>query len=218
MLSVDQLQAALGCTNAIAAAWVDSLNAAMVKYDINTPQRQAAFLAQIGYESDGLTCLEEDLDYSAAALLRQWPLHFTRTTANEYGRVDGVHPANPVMIANIAYASRFGNGPVSSGDGWRYRGQGPIQTTFLANFAVLHVKTGLDCVNNPSILTTPEGGSVAAAYYFKTHGCNEMADNGDFAAITAAIQGSDNSDPQREALWATVKQALGIVNPTTPSA
>ena len=218
MLSVDQLQAALGCTNAIAAAWVDSLNAAMVKYDINTPQRQAAFLAQIGYESEGLTTLEEDLDYSAQALLQQWPLHFTRATADEYGRVDGVHPANPVMIANIAYANRYGNGSVSSGDGWKYRGQGPIQTTFLGNYAILHVRTGLDCVNNPAILTTPPGGSEAAAYYFKTHGCNEMADANDFPAITAAIQGSDNSDPQREALWAQVKVALGIVDPTSQSA
>ncbi len=210
MLTKDQLQSALGCTDIVAEAWVDSLNAAMDRYFINTPKRQAAFLAQVAYESEHLSALEENLNYTPLALMRQWPLRFTAVTAQAFGRVPGVHEANQRMIANIAYANRFGNGSVASGDGWTFRGQGPIQTTFRSNYVLLHQATGLDCVNNPSILTQPEGGSISVAYYWNTHGCNELADRDDFAAITAKIQGSDSSDPQREVLWAHTKVALGI--------
>lgn len=37
-----------------ATEWLPHIAAAMAEFDINTPQRQAAFLAQVGHESGGL--------------------------------------------------------------------------------------------------------------------------------------------------------------------
>ncbi len=212
MLSVSQLQAALGCTNDIATQWVDSLNSAMKQFNINTPVRQAAFLSQIGYESENFSDMEEDFNYSAEALLRQWPTHFTAATARLYGRIDGLHKANWEMIANIAYANRFGNGSVASGDGWRYRGRGPIETTFKGNYMLLEKACGIPCVENPDLLTQPSGGSISAAYYWSSHQCNELADAGDYAAITKQIQGSTVSLSARSVLWGKTKVALGLTD------
>ncbi len=208
-LTVEQFQQALGTTSQIAGVWAAPLLSAMERFEINTPARQAAYLAEIGYESDGLQDLVEDLNYRASALLEQWPEHFTQTTANLYGRTDS-HDANQEAIANIAYANRFGNGGISSGDGWKYRGRGPIQTTFLDNYSAVETACGIPCVENPDLLSEPEGGALASAFYFYSHGCNQLADIGDFRTITEKIQGGLAGYAGREAHWVIAKKALNV--------
>lgn len=212
MITVSQLQNAVGCTNEDATLWVDALNAAMQRFSINTPKRQAAFLSQIGYESEHLSNMEEDFDYSSAALVTQWPLHFTVDLANKYGRTSQ-HKANWEMIANIAYANRFGNGNIASGDGWRYRGRGPTQTTFLDNYKVVETACGIKCVENPDILLQPIEGSLSSAYYWFSHGCNELADVDNYAEITDRIHGSTDTLKQRSVLWDSAKIAFGLIKP-----
>ena len=95
--------------------WVDSMNNVFPLYEINTPQRIAAFLAQCGHESGGWTVFEENLNYSAKGLNGIFKKYFpTIESAIPYER-------KPEMIANKVYGGRMGNGPEASGDGWKYR-------------------------------------------------------------------------------------------------
>ncbi len=189
--------------------WAAPLAEAMQRFGINTPKRQAAFLAQIGYESDGLVSLEESLNYSKSALLAVFPTHFSAAQANLYGRTP-THPANQQAIANIAYANRYGNGDVASGDGYRYRGRGPIQITFLDNYVEIKNNCNIDCVANPDLLCQYYGGSLSAAYYWYSHKCNELADADDFTSITEEINGGLNGLQGRVAMWTRAKNILGV--------
>jgi len=93
--------------------WATALDAAMARFDIATPSRAAAFLAQIAYESGELNHLSENLDYSPQRLTEVWPKRFpTLAAAIPYAH-------NPVKLANFVYASRLGNGDEASGDGWK---------------------------------------------------------------------------------------------------
>jgi putative chitinase len=58
-MTADQLAAACNCQLARAENWLDAINEAMSAYDITTPTRQAAFLAQIGHESGNLRYTRE---------------------------------------------------------------------------------------------------------------------------------------------------------------
>jgi len=95
----------------------------MLKYDINTPVRQAMFLSQIAHESGNFRAVSENLNYSVNALRKVFGKYFpTDDLAALYAR-------KPEKIANRVYANRMGNAEESSGDGWKYRGRGLIQLT-----------------------------------------------------------------------------------------
>ena len=92
--------------------YVDLLDEGMVRFEINTPNRIAAFIAQVAHESGDFRDTEENLNYSWLALRRTWPSRFpTDEIAQRYNR-------QPERIANLAYAGRYGNGNEASGDGW----------------------------------------------------------------------------------------------------
>ena len=96
--------------------WLNALNQAMTKFEINTSARIAAFLAQVAHESSETTTLSENLNYSAVRLTQVWPQRFPSVVlAQAYAK-------NPEKLANFVYAGRGGNGNSASGDGWRYRG------------------------------------------------------------------------------------------------
>lgn len=58
-MNLDQLQQIMPHAGERAAVFLDSLNAAMEEFSINTPLRQAAFLAQIAHESGSLRYVKE---------------------------------------------------------------------------------------------------------------------------------------------------------------
>lgn len=108
--------------------------------------------ATFHHETGAFRRLEENLNYSAQALLGLWPHRFTPEEARRYGRVDtgpvlSQHPADPIGIANIAYADRMGNGSVESGDGWRYRGRGFIQLTGKNNYREFKLEGNPDAMS-----------------------------------------------------------------------
>lgn len=207
VMTPQQIATATGASVAVAAAWMPSLDLAMQRFQINTPQRQAAFLSQIGVESGGLTQLVESLNYSEQALLLTWPDHFNAVTAAAYGRTAS-HPADQEMIANIAYGGRMGNGDAESGDGWRFRGRGTIQLTGRANYRQAGIALGLPLEAEPDQAAQPPAASLVAAWYWWQHGCNRMADAGLIDAITQAINGGMNAAPRRRQLYA---QALPVL-------
>ena len=120
-------------------------------YKLNNAQT-ANFFGQAYHESRGFKDAYENLNYSVEGLLSIFSKYFKSISeAKSYAR-------RPQAIANKVYADRMGNGPESSGDGWKYRGRGVIQLTGKDNYTAFSKYVG-----NPKILSNPD--VVAEDYY-----------------------------------------------------
>ena len=131
------------------------------KYNINTPLRLAHFLSQVNHESGDMKYIEENLNYSAKRLLQVFPKYFkTIDGANEYAY-------KPEKIANKIYTNRMGNGNEASGDGWRYRGRGPIQLTGKNNYILFaNWVKNKDIINNPDLILKDNDLLVLTAFFY----------------------------------------------------
>lgn len=187
------------------AALLEPLNIAMAIYEINTPIRIAHFLAQIAHESSYLNTSEENLNYSAAGLMKVFPKYFK--TLEDAKKVE----RNPAAIANIVYANRLGNGDGASGDGYKFRGRGAIQNTGKANYALLSTALGVDFVKNPDLLKTPQYSMLAACQFWKSRGINALADKNDIVGVTKKINGGTNGLEDRSKNLVRCKAILGVV-------
>jgi putative chitinase len=175
-MTLEQLQA-IG----IDAKWLEPLNNTFDKYQINTPKRQAAFIGQCGHESNNFRTLEENLHYSSNALMRVWPSRFPdNDVAEKYAN-------NPEKIANKVYSGRMGN--TEDGDGWKYHGRGLIQLTGKDNYKRCGDSIGIDLVNHPDLLLQSDYAALSAGWFWSKHGLNQLADLGDWVAITKRING-----------------------------
>ncbi|TCK39636.1 putative chitinase [Paraburkholderia sp. BL8N3] len=209
-LTSNIIAAGTGATPLRAAQWVLPLQAACDRFEINAPLRLAAFLAQIGHESAGLSALVENLNYSAPELLSTFPSHFTEADAAKYAR-------QPERIANRAYANRNGNGDESSGDGWKYRGRACLQVTGRRNYQLASIGIDLDLIAHPELLEQPSDAALASAWWWSNHYLNGYADVGQFLQISRMINlgsatkaATPNGYPQRLALYGAAKRAFGI--------
>ena len=151
------------------------IDAAMEEFDIDTPQRQASFLAQIGHESGSL----------------HWLVEIWGPT-----------------IAQSHYEGRADLGNVQDGDGYKYRGRGLLQTTGRANYQQTGDALGVDLVSEPELLGTPELAARSAAWFWKRHGLNELADAGDQTMVTRRVNGGVNGLAERLALYNTAIEVL----------
>ena len=164
--------------------WADALNVETKRVGITTPKRICHFPAQLGHESSGFTVFEENLNYKTPARLDAI-----------FSRVNGTADAaaliarGPKAIANRVYAGRNGNGDEASGDGWRYRGMGPVQLTGRTNYAKASARSGIDLVADPEQVLTPAIGAKVAVDYWNACDLNDEADNDQISKITAAING-----------------------------
>lgn len=194
-----------GARNAPAGIF-DALNQSMTRYRIDSAPRIAAFLAQVGHESGQLTRSVENLNYSAERLAAIWPNRFA---AGGRPNARAIQLARqPEAIANAVYGGRLGNGPEQSGDGWRFRGRGLIQTTGRANYRATGQGIGADLEHAPELLEQPRYAALSAAWFWQEHGLNELADAGQFEAITKRINGGLHGLAERVALWETAKRVL----------
>lgn len=198
-LTLQQLAAATGAGVVRAQGWLPWINQAMAAYEINTPARMAAFLAQIGHESCSLRYsveiwgpttqqLRYERDFKAA-----WP------------------PTEEDQTNELAY--KLGN--AKAGDGHLYRGRGLIQDTGRANIARvrnrLRQRFGMrvpDFELDPDALAIPEWSSLSAADYWAEDGLNALADAGDFITITRRINGGTNGLADRQARLLTAQKVL----------
>ena len=153
------------------------------EYQINTPKRVAAFLAQCAHESGGFVFVTENLNYSAAGLMKTFAKYFPdQATADAYAR-------QPDKIANKVYANRMGNGPESSGDGARYKGRGLIQVTGKDNYFWFASSLGITPEEASEYMQTFEGAGQSACWYWEQASLNKLADAGDIKAMTKRING-----------------------------
>jgi len=175
-----------------------ALNKVLPRYGINTTNRIAGFLAQCGVESSDFTVFIENLNYSAAGLLSVFSKYFDHQAAETYEH-------HPDKIANRVYASRMGNGPESSGDGFKYRGRGAIQITGHDNYSLFAKSIGLSVDDTINYLTTTQGAIEGACWFWKIRNINSACDADDIAKMTRSINGGSNGLDQRHLKYETAK-------------
>jgi len=161
--------------------------------------RRWHFWAQLCHES-GLREVRENMNYSASRLLVIFPKYFTLSQANQYAR-------KPQAIANRVYANRMGNGNEQSGDGWKYRGGGYIQTTGKDNYQDLEgVIQG--ATNNPDLLLLEVNALKAALHFWRKNRLNTICDKDDIITLTRRINGGLHGLDDRRIKYDFIKSNL----------
>lgn len=160
-----------GCSEKVAKEWIDPINQVLKDFGITNPKEVSAFLATITHESANFTKLRENLNYSAAGLASTWPNRYS--VSKRGGKPNELAyqlHRKPEAIANNCYANRMGNGDEDSGDGWRYRGCGPMQHTGKDAAKWLNRTVGqrynVDFIKHFELLSMPLYGMAGAAQYW----------------------------------------------------
>ena len=169
-ITPDMIRQGTGATEKDAARYANALIPAMARFEINTPQRAAAFLATIAIESDHLKAVEEGLYYS----------HADRLAAIFPGTFHNAAEAEPFTRNPDALSQKRYEG---------YHGRGLIQLTWKANYQAAGDALGADYVANPALLCTPEHASLSAAWFWSSKGCNQAADDDDMDSVTKIVNG-----------------------------
>jgi len=185
MLTLSQLKQLLP-KNPYVEHWHHALEQLFPDYDINTPKRMAAFIAQCSHESGGFMVLKENLNYKAATLRKIFPKYFPNDQiAQEYAS----KPNKQVAIASKVYANRMGNGDEASQEGWKFCGRGLIQLTGRSNYQAFADSLEMNIDDVPEYLATFEGASQSACWYWESQKLNQWADAGDILTLTKRING-----------------------------
>jgi putative chitinase len=181
--------------------WLGPLEEAFVKYDISTPQRQAAFIGQCAHESGNFKTLQENLNYSAEGLMKTWPSRFpTKEIADQYAR-------QPAKIAGKVYNGRLGN--TSEEEAAKYLGRGLIQLTGKENYVNCGTALGVDFVSEPTLLAEPNYAALSAGWFWNKKGLNALADANDYETMTKRINGGLIGLDDRKAKIAKALSVLG---------
>ena len=182
--------------------WFDALSQALPDYDIDTPQRIAAFLAQCAHESGNFRAIKENLNYKAESLCKVWPRYFNAGNAAQYAH-------NQEAIANRAYGGRMGNGPEESGDGWKFCGRGLIQLTGRSNYQAFADSLQISIDDASEYLKTFEGCVQSACWFWEANNLNQYADSGDILTMTKRINGGTLGLEDRQKHYTHALHVLG---------
>ena len=162
-----------------------------------SPNRAAHFFAQTAHESGNFKTFSENLNYSAKGLRGIFGKYFpTDLSAQMYAR-------QPERIANRVYANRMGNGPESSGDGWKYRGRGALQLTGKFSYQAFADYIGRpDIMKNPDLVAT-ELCFESALWFFDRNKLWSICDRGvnesAIVALTKRVNGGLHGIDDRRA-------------------
>ena len=147
------------------------------------PSDLAMFFAQVGHESGDLNTLQELLSYSSVERIREV---FGRTVRGWGDAELRKLVRNPEGLANVVYAHKGGNGNSLSGDGWRFRGRGPIQISLRDNYTQLQADTGLPVLSDPDLLTRDrDAAAMSALWYWRKN----VTDGASIDKVTRQING-----------------------------
>ena len=209
---------AAGVKQATAEKWARAVSLACQEFGIDTAQRIAGFLSQCAHESGGFERLQENLNYSADGMAGIWPKRFAVLGPDKKPiKKDGKNQPNkfalalhrkPEMIANVVYSNRMGNGPIESGEGWKFRGRGLKQLTGKDNHRACSEGLGVDLVENPDLLLDPVYAARSAAWFWATNKCNSFADSGDIEGLTKRINGGLIGIDDRKKRYAGAMRSL----------
>lgn len=191
-MTPEQLAACTGCKSlALAESWLPQIEAAMAAYGIDTPQRQAYFLAQIGHESGGLHYTTE-----------LWGP--TEAQKRYEGRAD---------LGN----TRPGDGSLFRGHGL-IQVTGRANHAHERDRLRLKFPDAPDFEEYPALLAQPQWAALSAADFWNSRGLNAGADAGDVDWISDVINrghrteavGDTNGFADRAALSTAALAALGV--------
>jgi predicted chitinase len=184
-LTVEQFRSSCPkLTEEKAVAYLPMMMAACSEFGITTPLRLASWLAQAGHESGSFRYLQEIWGPTTAQLKYEPP---------------------------SSVASKLGN--IRPGDGYRFKGRGPIQVTGRYNYEKAGKALGMDLITHPELAADPIQAFRISAWWWKEHGCNEIADTGNMVALTRRINGGTNGLADREKRFDLACQVLGVTMP-----
>ena len=184
--------------------WYTNLSNILPEYDIDTPKRVAAFMAQCGHESGGFTLRQENLNYSAKGLRGTFGKYFPND------EVAKLYERKPQMIANRVYANRMGNGDEASGDGYKYCGRGLIQLTGKDNYFWFSASLGITPEEASEYMATFEGAAQSACWFWENNKLNQWADAGDILTLTKRINGGTIGLEDRVKHYEHALHVLGV--------
>jgi putative chitinase len=185
------------------------------QHGLTTPVRMAHFLAQALHETGGFTILRENMKYSAPRLIEIFGVnrHSAAVTAAEAEKI----AYKPEDIAERVYglgnprkARELGN--TQPGDGFRYRGNGVLQTTGRGNHRRMGAACGIDFEINPDLVIAPEHALKPALQEWTEHHLNVFADKNDIRTITRRINGGFNGIDDRESWFNKIWPLLKVAN------
>ena len=183
--------------------WFHALAQLLPEYQIDTPQRIAAFLAQCAHESGNFVAIKENLNYRAVTLRKIFSKYFpTDELAAQYA-------GKPRAIANKVYANRMGNGSEESEDGYRYCGRGLIQVTGRDNYTWFADSLEITPEQASEYMETFEGAAQSACWFWETNNLNQWADKGDIVTLTKRINGGTIGLEDRKKHYEHALQVLG---------
>lgn len=194
-MSIKSLQTKIGVT-ADGAFGPGTLKAAMNYYKM-TPERAAHFFAQTAHETGEYKSFSENLNYSAEGLKKTFGKYFPDNLAESYAK-------QPEKIANRVYGNRMDNGDENSGDGFKFRGRGALQTTGKGNYLKLS-----NYLKKPEIMTNPDLVATdyafeSAMFFFESNKlwsiCDKGVNDDTILTLTKRINGGTNGLDHRKAL------------------
>jgi putative chitinase len=199
ILTMEKLAACTAARIDRAQMFLPHLIETMVMYEINTPARVAAFLAQVGHETGHLT----------------WTSEIWGPTLDQARYERDPECDWPPVTKDSRNSKPYQLGNSEPGDGQRFKGRGLLQITGRANYASARDRMrkvfGMrvpDFVQEPKRLADAEWAALSAGDYWKSRSLNAVADAGDFVTLTRRINGGINGLQQRQALWTVSKQVL----------
>jgi putative chitinase len=194
-MSMIELQKKIGVT-ADGAFGPGTLKAAASYFKLNK-NRAAHFFAQCAHESGNFKAFSENLNYGAKGLRGIFGKYFpTDALARAYER-------QPAKIANRVYANRMGNGDEASGEGFAYKGRGPLQLTGKNNYRAFgkYIGREQEILDNPDLVAT-ELGFESALWFFDANKlwsiCDQGINDAAILALTKRINGGTHGLDDRK--------------------
>lgn len=212
----EHLQGLIG-NNPYLDYWYGAMVQILPEYEINTPERVAAWLAQTAHESGYFKFLKENLNYRATSLRKVFGKYFpTDALAEDYAS----RPNKQEAIANRVYANRMGNGDEASGDGFRYLGRGLIQLTGKNNYTLFAASIDTPLEEIPEYLQTFEGAVQSACWFWDQNNLNRFADTRDIVTMSKRINGGTIGMEDRIMKYEKCLKMFGAADytPEAPSA
>ena len=198
------------------------LREAWARHGLESPARQAAFLAQAGHETAGFSRFEEDFAWTDTAdilgccrpALTASPfMAGASAEAKAEALAAALDGADRRRIASVLYGGRLGNASWPSDDGWRYRRRGLLPIEGRDAYALASRNIGVDLLAEPERLAEPDAAAEAAAWFWSWRRLNGLADSGtraDFDRIAFVLDPAGRGIEDRAARWEVAKAALCV--------
>lgn len=160
--------------------WIEVLNETMEKYEINTPLRQAAWLANVALETGELKWIKE-----------LWG------PTEQQKKYD----TDPGLMAQL--------GNTEPGDGFRFRGRGLPQLTGRGLYTQYAAARDIDCVKHPELLELPQYAADVGGWFWRdVKRMNPIADAGEFRVVVKKWNGGYTHWDKRRGYYAAALAVL----------